>query len=47
MQVFHSLDEVPAQFGPTVVSVGNFDGVHRAHQAVVAHMAERAHAIGG
>jgi len=47
MQVFHKLDEVPAQMGPTVVSVGNFDGVHVAHQAVVRHMAERAHAIGG
>jgi len=47
MQVFRKLDEVPAQLGPTVVSVGNFDGVHVAHQAVVRHMAERAHAIGG
>ena len=47
MQVFRKLDEVPASLGPTVVSVGNFDGVHIAHQAVVRHMAERAHAIGG
>ena len=47
MQVFRELEEVPAQLGPTVVSVGNFDGVHVAHQAVVRHMAERAHAIGG
>jgi riboflavin kinase/FMN adenylyltransferase len=47
MQVFRSLEEVPAQLGPTVVSVGNFDGVHCAHQAVVKHMVERAHAIGG
>ena len=47
MQVFRSLDEVPAELGPTVVSVGNFDGVHRAHQQVVSHMAERAHQIGG
>ena len=47
MQVFRKLEEVPAQLGPTVVSVGNFDGVHVAHQAVVQHMAERAHAIGG
>ena len=30
-----------------MVSVGNFDGVHRAHQEVVRHMAERAHALGG
>jgi len=47
MQVFRKLDEVPAQLAPTVVSVGNFDGVHVAHRAVVRHMAERAHAIGG
>jgi riboflavin kinase/FMN adenylyltransferase len=47
MQVFRKLEEVPAQYGPTVVSVGNFDGVHVAHQAVVRHMAQRAHAIGG
>ncbi len=47
MQVFRHLEEVPPQFGPTVVSVGNFDGVHRAHQEVVRHMAERARALGG
>ncbi len=47
MQVFRQLDDVPADFGPTVVSVGNFDGVHRAHQEVVRHMAERARAFGG
>ena len=47
MQVFRKLDEVPASLGSTVVSVGNFDGVHIAHQAVVRRMAERAHAIGG
>ena len=47
MQVFRRLDEVPSQFGPTVVSVGNFDGVHRAHQEVVRHMAERARALAG
>jgi len=47
MQVFHHLEEIPADFGPTVVSVGNFDGVHRAHQQVVQHMAERARTFGG
>jgi riboflavin kinase / FMN adenylyltransferase len=47
MQIFRHLDEVPAAFGPTIVSVGNFDGVHRAHQEVVRSMAERARAIGG
>ncbi len=47
MQVFRELEDVPVQLGPTVVSVGNFDGVHVAHQAVVRHMVARAHAIGG
>src|SRR6266404_3038538 len=42
MQVFHKLDDVPAAFGPTIVSVGNFDGVHRAHQTVLQDIAERA-----
>ena len=40
MQVFRHLEEVPDNFGPAVVSVGNFDGVHIAHQAVVRHMAD-------
>jgi riboflavin kinase / FMN adenylyltransferase len=44
MRVFHKLDEVPADFGPTVVSVGNFDGVHRAHAHVLRKIVERARA---
>jgi len=47
MQVFRHLDDIPPDFGPTVVSVGNYDGVHRAHQEVVRHMAERARTFGG
>ncbi len=42
MQIFHKLEDVPADFGPTIVSVGNYDGVHRAHQAVLKDIAERA-----
>jgi riboflavin kinase / FMN adenylyltransferase len=42
MQVFHKLDDIPHGFGPAIVSVGNFDGVHRAHRAVVDEIVRRA-----
>ena len=42
MQVFHKLDDIPADFGPTLVSVGNFDGVHRAHAHVLQEIVTRA-----
>jgi riboflavin kinase/FMN adenylyltransferase len=42
MQVFHKLDDVPANFGPALVSVGNFDGVHRAHSHVLREIVWRA-----
>src|SRR5580658_1753897 len=42
MQTFHKLDDVPRDFGPTLVSVGNFDGVHRAHRHVLDEIVQRA-----
>jgi riboflavin kinase/FMN adenylyltransferase len=42
MQVFHKLEEIPAGFGPSLVSVGNFDGVHRAHAHVLGEIVRRA-----
>lgn len=42
MQVFHKLEDIPASFGPTLLSVGNFDGVHRAHTSVLANIVCRA-----
>lgn len=35
MQIFRNLAEIPTSFGPTVVSVGNFDGVHLGHQWIL------------
>jgi riboflavin kinase / FMN adenylyltransferase len=46
MQVFHKLEDVPAEFGATLVSVGNFDGVHRAHTHVLKDIVRRARAQG-
>lgn len=42
MKIFHKLEDVPSGFGPTVVSVGNFDGVHRAHAYVLTEIVRRA-----
>jgi len=47
MQVFHKLEDVPAGFGPSLVSVGNFDGVHRAHAHVLGEIVRRARESGG
>jgi len=47
MRVFHNLEQVPADFGPTYLSVGNFDGVHRAHAHVLGEIVRRARTNGG
>jgi riboflavin kinase/FMN adenylyltransferase len=46
MQVFHKVDEIPASFGATIVTVGNFDGVHRAHAHVLEEIVSQARSSG-
>jgi len=46
MRIFHQLEDVPADFGPTILSVGNFDGVHRAHTHVLREIVGRGRAQG-
>ena len=38
MKLFESLAEVPADFGPSAVSIGKFDGVHAGHRRVLAEL---------
>jgi riboflavin kinase/FMN adenylyltransferase len=47
MQVFQKVEDIPQHFGPAVVSVGNFDGVHRAHTRVLTEIVRRARELGG
>jgi riboflavin kinase/FMN adenylyltransferase len=47
MQIFHKLEDVPSDFGPSLISVGNFDGVHRAHAHVLGEIVQRARQVGG
>ncbi len=42
MAVWSSLDDFPENLGPTVVSIGNFDGVHLGHQHVIRAAAQAA-----
>jgi riboflavin kinase/FMN adenylyltransferase len=46
MQRWRGLDAVPADLGPTVVTIGMFDGVHRGHRVILARAVERARALG-
>lgn len=42
MQIYRQLSQVPESFGPTVATIGNFDGVHRGHRWVIENVISRA-----
>lgn len=35
MKIYRSLEEVPPEFGPSALSIGNFDGVHFGHRQIL------------
>jgi riboflavin kinase/FMN adenylyltransferase len=42
MHIFHGYDRVPLDMRGAALAIGNFDGVHRGHQALIARARERA-----
>jgi len=46
VEAYWSLDNVPADFPRSAVTIGNFDGVHRGHQRILETTAERARRAG-
>jgi riboflavin kinase/FMN adenylyltransferase len=46
MQRWHGPLEVPEDFGPSVVTIGEFDGVHRGHQRIVERAGDVARELG-
>ena len=47
MIIYRQLDEFQPSTTPVVATIGNFDGVHLGHQAVIAEVIERARFLGG
>src|SRR5438105_1121387 len=35
MQIYRSLAELPQDFGPSAITIGNFDGVHYGHRQIL------------
>ena len=46
MQIIRHYEDVPSEFRGGVVVLGNFDGVHRGHQAVIGRASQAARAAG-
>jgi len=42
MRIFRAASEVPPDFGPSVVTIGNFDGVHLGHRQIMRRVASLA-----
>ena len=47
MKIFKQLEDIVIPLNKAVITIGNFDGVHIGHQALLHTVVEKAHAIGG
>jgi riboflavin kinase/FMN adenylyltransferase len=44
--LYRGLKEIPANFGPSVVAIGNFDGVHLGHREILSSAVKQARELG-
>ena len=47
MEIFHGISDLSRDFTRPVLTLGNFDGVHRGHQAILKLVIDRARVLGG
>jgi riboflavin kinase/FMN adenylyltransferase len=45
-RIYHRLDEIPPDFGPSALTIGNFDGVHAGHRRILSRVVSVAAARG-
>ncbi|MFI1798690.1 bifunctional riboflavin kinase/FAD synthetase [Streptomyces sp. NPDC020379] len=46
MQRWRGLEDIPQDWGRSVVTIGSYDGVHRGHQLLIGRAVERARSLG-
>ncbi|MTE21271.1 bifunctional riboflavin kinase/FAD synthetase [Streptomyces sp. TRM43335] len=46
MQRWRGLEDIPEDWGRSVVTIGSYDGVHRGHQTIIGRAVERARELG-
>ncbi|GGV83878.1 MULTISPECIES: bifunctional riboflavin kinase/FAD synthetase [Streptomyces] len=46
MQRWRGLEDIPEDWGRSVVTIGSYDGVHRGHQLIIEHAVNRARELG-
>ncbi|MFF4221258.1 bifunctional riboflavin kinase/FAD synthetase [Streptomyces sp. L500] len=46
MQRWRGLEDIPQDWGRSVVTIGSYDGVHRGHQLIIGRAVERARTLG-
>lgn len=46
MQRWRGLEDIPQDWGRSVVTIGSYDGVHRGHQVIIGRAVDRARSLG-